>query len=55
MVLTKPRQNGGKKIKTGSYHCKLHDTYFDPIGTYLNDYMDAEPCWSCHDEFNIKI
>lgn len=44
-----------EKTKTGLYHCTMHNTYFDPIGSYTDAYMDAEPCWSCYDEFNIKI
>lgn len=37
------------------YHCKLHNTHFDPDGYAENDFQDAEPCWACHDEFQVSL
>jgi len=36
--LEKLKKNWEKQDKK-TYHCKLHDTYFDP---------EQEPCWQCY-------
>jgi hypothetical protein len=42
-------------ILDDSMRCTKHNTTFNPHGHELFGYQDAEPCWQCHDEFNIKL
>jgi hypothetical protein len=37
------------------FHCKIHDTHFDPVGYEENDFQDSEPCWVCWNEFQRKL
>lgn len=37
------------------YYCKQHGAHFDPDGYLENDCQDAEPCWSCYAECEVKI
>jgi hypothetical protein len=44
-----------EEISEHYWHCKLHNTYFDPAGHEEYKYQDAEPCWACYDEFQIRL
>jgi len=44
-----------EKINDRQYHCKIHGTYFDPVGSDEIEGADAEPCWSCYNEFKIRL
>ena len=38
-----------------SYHCPIHNTYFDLEGSDEVEGMDAEPCWQCHDSCETTL
>ena len=53
--LEQARKERWEQLEPHSFHCKKHNTYFDPDGYLENDYEDAEPCWACYNEFEIVL
>ncbi len=53
--LEKAKEERWEKVGHNTFHCKLHNTYFNPDGYAENDFQDAEPCWQCFSEFEIRL
>ena len=53
--LEKAKADYWEKLGPHQFHCKLHNTYFDPNGYEENDFEDAEPCWKCYNKFEMKL